>query len=128
MDVAAGGRRAHRQAQEGRGAGESYVLYADVIAAQLEEQYKAWSAPLGGVLGSSVVEIDVDGAVRSTMDASKMFNPGTGTAYKIDFQAMTQTNVRSNRMKIRRAAKKRRRAPAAATTADLDRRAKPPRS
>jgi len=99
--------------------GESYVLYADVIAAQLEEQYKAWSAPLGGVLGSSVVEIDVDGAVRSTMDASKMFNPGTGTAYKIDFQAMTQTNVRSNfARKIRRVAKKRQGAPAAATTAD----------
>jgi poly [ADP-ribose] polymerase 10/14/15 len=80
----------------------NWILYADVVAAQLEERWQVFSA--GGAGDASKVEIDVNGRVRST-SGGKAFGGETGTAYVIDFASMAQKNLKSGySRKVRREA------------------------
>ena len=72
----------------------NWILYADVVAAKLEERWQSFKND--GT--DSVVEIDINGQVRSTSggkDSQWAFDDDTDTAYTIDFASMKQKNMRS---------------------------------
>merc|ERR550514_1033413 len=83
----------------------NWILYSDLIAAQLEERWQANKA--------AIVEIDINGKVRSAT-GGKAYAAETGTQYTVDFNKMTQKNMKSGfARKIRREA-------ISADVADLD--------
>merc|ERR1719487_65758 len=74
----------------------NWILYSDLIAAQLEEKWQANKA--------AIVEIDINGKVRSAT-GGKAYAAETGTQYMVDFNKMTQKNMKSGfSRKIRREA------------------------
>merc|ERR550514_496046 len=74
----------------------NWILYSDLIAAQLEERWQADKA--------AIVEIDINGKVRSAT-GGKAYAAETGTQYTVDFNKMTQKNMKSGfSRKIRREA------------------------
>merc|ERR1719502_2494442 len=70
-----------------------WIMYADVVNAQLEEKFREYQVAPQTVC--PIVEIDLEGKVRSTKTMAKAFAADTGTGYEIDFAAMTQKNRRS---------------------------------
>ena len=81
-----------------------WIMYADVVNAQLEEKFRDYqkvrnsqkaSNPRASTTVCPIVEIDLEGKVRSTATMAKAFAAETGTAYRIDFAAMTQKNLHS---------------------------------
>ena len=68
--------------------GPNWILYSDLIAAQLEERWQADKA--------AIVEIDINGKVRSAT-GGKAYAAETGTQYTVDFNKMTQKNMKSSR-------------------------------
>merc|ERR550514_296439 len=67
-----------------------WIMYADVVNAHLEEKFREYQVAPQTVC--PIVEIDLEGKVRSTTTMAKAFAANTGTGYEIDFAAMKQKN------------------------------------
>ena len=75
--------------------GDSWVSYADSVAAQMEYYWEKKPELRKNNNGVACLEVDIAGRVTSAQDRNKAFASETGTAYRIDLDRMVQINCRT---------------------------------